>query len=101
MAGTTRTETEAYEIGPSPDAAEFLIGATDEVDVSSIGGYPVRKIEVVAGTGQLAVRTPRSGTTDRTYTSLAAGSRIEPLQITSIRGTNGGASSALTIRVYK
>lgn len=96
----TKPTVDAHEVGPSPDCIELLIGATAELDVSAIGGYPVRKVEVVAGTGSLAVRTAKSGATNRVYTAMAAGSKIEPLQITSIRGTSDG-SSALTVRVYK
>lgn len=95
----TNPNVEAGQIAPSPDFDEFIVGA-GELDVSSIGNYPVRFIEVVSGTGVLKVWTAKSVTTARTASSLAAGSKIGPTQITSIRGTGDG-SSALTIRVYK
>lgn len=99
MDGTKR-DIAAYETGPSPDFDEFTFGA-GELDVSSIGGYPVRQIRIVtAGAGALAIRTVGSGATNRTLTGLAAGENLFPGQITSIRGTGDG-TSVTRIRVYK
>ncbi len=89
----------AYGILPAPDVEEFAIGAAD-VDVSSIGGYPVRIVEIVAGSGTLKIQTARSGTTYRTLT-VATGDQIVPTQITSIGGTTAGTSGVTTVRVYK
>ena len=89
----------AFGIQPSPDFAEFAIG-TDDVDVASIGGYPVRVVEVLAGTGTLKVATSRSNGAFRDAT-LAAGEALQPSQITNIGGTDSGTSGITSIRVYK
>lgn len=100
MKGATRTDINAYESVPAPDFDEFSIGS-GEVDVSSIGGYPVRRVVVVsAGSGTLLVRTAGSGSTNRTASALSAGNELDSVQITSIRGTSDG-SSVSSIRVYK
>lgn len=100
MSNDTKEKIDAHEVGPSPDCADFAIGAVTALDVSSIGGYPVRKIEVLVGSGTLNVRTATSGTTNRSL-AVAVGTKIEPLQILSIRGTSDGTSGGLTVRVYK
>lgn len=87
------------EVRPGDDFDEFVVGAGD-VDVSSIGGYPVRLIEVVSGNGTLKVKTINSGATLRTASGLVVGSKIGPVGIQAIAGTGDG-SSAMTLRVYK
>lgn len=96
----TNPKVGAGEVAPSPDCMEFTPGAVAELDVSAIGGYPVRGIEVVSGSGTLNIRTAKSGETNRSHT-VAAGTKILPVQITSIRGTSDGTTASITIRVYK
>jgi len=91
---------DSTQIAPSPDADEFAIGAAD-VDVSSIGGYPVRRVTIVAGSGTLKMRLKGSGTTYRTFSVLTAGSDIVPYEIVAIAGTNNGTSGITTIRVSR
>lgn len=90
----------AYEVGPSPGTEEFAIGAVAELDVTSIGGYPVRFVQIVSGTGTLKYKDALTTAGNRTMTA-APGGELGPTQITSIRGTSDGTSGGLTVRVYK
>jgi hypothetical protein len=96
---TGTQDVEAYETGPSPGFKEYSI-STGVVDVSAIGGYPVRKVQVVAGTGTLKCRTAKSGDTYVDAT-LSAGESVGPAQITGIGGTTAGTSGITKVRVYK
>lgn len=99
LADNTQAQ-ESWQDGPSPDFDEFSI-STGDVDVSSIGGYPVRDVKVVSGSGTLKVKTAGSGTSYRTAT-LAVGDTLgDPVQIISIAGTTNGTSGITKIRVFK
>lgn len=91
---------DAFDVQPALGSDEFTIGGGSELDVSRIGGYPVRLFEVVSGTGTIKYRDGVDQATNRTFTAVAVGNRLGPTQITSIRGTGDG-SNAITIRVYK
>lgn len=83
------------------DCDEFAIAAGD-FDVTSIGGYPVRKVVIVAGTGTLKYQTKKvvGGVTFRTM-SVAAKNDVLEAEIWNIAGTTNGSSAGLTIRVFK
>lgn len=97
---STNANVGAGEVAPAPDVMEFTPGGVTELDVSAIGGYPVRKIQCTAGAGVLNIRTARSGSTNRAM-NVVVGTEIAPVQITSIRGTSDGTGGGITIRVYK
>jgi len=86
---------------PAVDVYEYTLGA-GTVDLSALGGPPVRSIVIVdAGSGQLLVKTRNSRDTYRTLTGLASGDTLgEPLEITVIGGTTAG-SNVTKIRVFK
>lgn len=107
----TKPSIDAYEEAPATDIFELTVGATSEVDASAFGGYPVRVVVVLAGSGTLAVQTAGSGTLLNRASTVVPGDRIGPAQITSIRGTtdatldrNGIAAPSVgvtKVRVYK
>lgn len=89
------------EIGPSPDAMQYTTGA-NAIDFTELGGGPIRKLLIVSGgPATLVCRTQGGGATNRTYTLLADKELLEPLQITSIRGTGDGTTNAVVVRAYK
>jgi hypothetical protein len=103
MADDTKAQIEADQIASSPDFDDFVLGASD-LDPTSIGGYPVRLIEVVAGTGTLRMTTRNSAGAYRTCGSLVAGSKIGPARIWNVAGTGNGTApsgAGFTLRVYK
>lgn len=85
----------------APDCDEFAIGSAD-FDVTSIGGYPVRRIVVVAGTGTLKFQTraSKAAAVFRTMSAAAKNDVVE-LEIWNIAGTTNGSSAGLTLRIYK
>lgn len=97
---STKIPVDCWEMGASPDGDEYALGAGD-VDVTAIGGYPVRRVIIAVGSGTLRVKTANSGATYRTYSNLIAGDEIGPLQILSIGGTSAGSTSGITVRVFK
>lgn len=89
------------EIGPSPDSDQYTTGAA-VVDFASIGGGPVRVLEIVSGgPATLVIRTKGGGASNRTHTLLADGAKLGPLQIMSIRGTGDGTTNSVVVRAYK
>lgn len=90
----------AKGVQPCEGAEEFTLASGEELDVSVIGGYPVRSIvALAAGTVRYRDAKWEEGQDNRTFTAFA-GEGLFPTQITSIRGTSDG-SSAIRIRVYK
>src|SRR3954470_10912722 len=98
MSRTTKSTVDAYETCPSPDFDEFTIGSSD-VDLTSIGGFPARSVQVVTGSGTLKVKTAGGGSSWRTAT-LAAGDVLDSVQIVAIAGTGNGTSGITKIRVF-
>lgn len=85
----------------SPDCDEFAIAAGD-FNVTAIGGYPVRKVVIVAGTGTLKYQT-RSVVGTATFRTMSAAAKNDVLEaeIWNLAGTTNGSSAGLTIRVFK
>lgn len=85
----------------APDCDEFAIGAAD-FDVTAIGGYPVRKVVIVAGTGTLKYQT-RAAKTAAVFRTMSAAAKNDTLEaeIWNIAGTGNGSSAGLTLRVFK
>lgn len=89
------------EIGVPPDADEYTTGAS-AIDFASIGGGPVRVIEIVDGTDATLVCLTQGGRdTPRTFTGLNTGAKLGPLQVKSILGTGGGTTDSVVVRAYK
>lgn len=87
----------------SPDCDEF-VSASGDFDVSSIGGYPVRKVVIVAGTGTLKFQTRTSKTAaSPSFRTMSAAAKNDVLEaeIWNLGGTGNGTSAGLTIRVFK
>jgi hypothetical protein len=97
MSNNTKTDIDANQVDPGPDGDEFAVG-TSPLDVSSIGGYPVRVV-IAVGAGTVKYTTAGSNGTVRTAT-LADREVLGPLQIKSILGSSGG-TTAPVLRVIK